>query len=105
MSENSKIQPVSIKILGKDYKVVCSEEEQETLMQSAQELDEQMRKIRDSGKVTGADRIAVMAALNLTHDLREPKTSPAATEEKDITSQLANLRHKIENTLKIPKSS
>ncbi len=104
MSGNSKIQPVSIKILGKDYKVVCSEEEQETLMQSAQELDEQMRKIRDSGKVTGADRIAVMAALNLTHDLREPKTSPA-TEEKDITSQLANLRHKIENTLKIPKSS
>ena len=104
MSGNSKIQPVSIKILGKDYKVVCSEEEQETLMQSAQELDEQMRKIRDSGKVTGADRIAVMAALNLTHDLREPKTSQV-TQEKDITSQLANLRHKIENTLKIPKSS
>ncbi|MCF6204149.1 MAG: cell division protein ZapA [Methylococcaceae bacterium] len=104
MSGNSKKQPVSIKILGKDYKVVCSEEEQETLMQSAQELDEQMRKIRDSGKVTGADRIAVMAALNLTHDLREPKTSPA-TEEKDIINQLANLRHKIENTLKIQKSS
>ncbi len=104
MSGNSKIQPVSIKILGKDYKVVCSEGEKDTLMQSAQELDEQMRKIRDSGKVNGADRIAVMAALNLTHDLRQPK-SVQKSEEKDISIQLANLRHKIENTLKIQKSS
>lgn len=104
MRNNTKIQPVSIKILGKDYRVACSEEEQETLIHSAQELDEQMRKIRDSGKVNGADRIAVMAALNLTHDLQQPEKKIINSEE-GISSQLANLRHKIENTLKISKSS
>lgn len=104
MSINTKIQPVSIKILGKDYRVACPEEEQETLIHSAQELDEQMRKIRDSGKVNGADRIAVMAALNLTHDLRQPQKKYISSEDS-ISKQLANLRHKIENTLKISKSS
>ena len=70
MSKNAKLQPVLIKILGKDYKIACSEDEQESLLRSAQALDDQMRTIRDSGKVSGADRIAVMAALNLTHELR-----------------------------------
>ncbi|MCK5829286.1 MAG: cell division protein ZapA [Methylococcales bacterium] len=104
MSNQSKKQPVSINIMGKDYRVACSEEEQESLIQSAQVLDEQMRKIRDSGRVNGADRIAVMAALNLTHDLHHPKKKHMSS-EGSISSQLANLRHKIEKTLKISKSS
>jgi len=98
MTPNKKLMPVSIKILGKDYRVACSENEQETLVRAAQELDGQMREIRDSGKVHGADRIAVMAALNLTHELRQAQsqnTSPTGY----ISDQLANLRHKIENVL------
>ncbi|MCK5121331.1 MAG: cell division protein ZapA [Methylococcales bacterium] len=98
MSKHTKLQPVLIKILGKDYKIACSEDEQESLLRSAQALDDQMRTIRDSGKVSGADRIAVMAALNLTHELRH--SSNKGTEPKEnISSHLANLRHKIENVL------
>jgi len=98
MSVKNKPIPVSIKILGKDYRIACTENEQETLIQAAHELDGQMRKIRDSGSVNGADRIAVMAALNLTHELHQVKsnnTSPTGY----LSNQIANLRHKIENVL------
>jgi len=98
MSESTKLQPVSIKILGKDYRIACLEDEQETLLRSAHELDEQMREIRDSGTVIGVDRIAVMAALNLTHELRQAQGKVSSPKD-DIFNQLANLRHKIENVL------
>lgn len=98
MSKNSKVQPVSIKILGKDYRVACPEDEQEALIRSAQELDDQMREIRDSGKVNGTDRIAVMAALNLTHELRLTQQTEI-TPDDNMSKKLANLRHKIENVL------
>lgn len=100
MSNDTKTLPVSIKILGKEYRVACSEEEQETLLLSAQELDDQMRKIRDSGKVNGADRIAVMAALNLTRDLHQTQLQVEhSSSEAGVSSKLANLRHKIEKIL------
>ena len=60
---------VSVKILEKEYQVNCPEEEVDELAASARHLDAQMRAIRDSGKVLGLDRMAVMAALNISHDL------------------------------------
>jgi cell division protein ZapA len=56
-------------ILGRDYKIACKEHERAELAEAVTYLDKQMREIRDHGKVTGADRIAVMAALNIAHDL------------------------------------
>lgn len=61
--------PVSVSILGKEYQVACPEEEKEALLASAQLLHKNMEDIRSTGKVVGLDRIAVMAALNLAHDL------------------------------------
>ncbi len=98
MTRQNTIRPVSIKILGKDYRIACSEDEQETLKLAAEELDNHMREIRDSGKVHGADRIAVMAALNLTHELRQAQ-SQNESPSTYLSSQLAHLRHKIENVL------
>ena len=56
-------------ILGRDYKIACKEHERAELTQAVAFLDGRMREIRDQGKVTGADRIAVMAALNIAHEL------------------------------------
>jgi cell division protein ZapA len=98
MTTENKLIPVSIKILGKDYRVACTEEEQESLIAAAHELDRQMREIRDSGTVHGADRIAVMAALNLTHELGQAQ-SQNASPAGYLSNQLANLRHKIEDAL------
>ena len=92
------IQPVSISILGKEYKIACAKEEQEALLRTAEQLDKQMRKIRDTGKVSSTDRIAVLAALNLAHDLSASSAKPAAT-GTDISAKLIDLRLKIENVL------
>jgi cell division protein ZapA len=60
---------IEISILGRAYKVACSREEEPALIAAADYLDAKMREIRDSGKVIGAERIAIMAGLNLAHDL------------------------------------
>lgn len=70
---------VEVKILDKEYLVSCPEEEQEALLRSARHLDTKMREIRSSGKVFGTERIAVMAALNITHELLERDTMSDAT--------------------------
>ncbi|MEA5446568.1 cell division protein ZapA [Gammaproteobacteria bacterium AB-CW1] len=66
MSETTQ---VSVKILGKEYQFACREEERVALLQAADYLDRMMREIRDSGRIVGLDRIAVMAALNMANDL------------------------------------
>jgi cell division protein ZapA len=60
---------VTIRILEKEYNVACPAEEKAALVASAELLNTKMREIRDSGKVVGLDRVAVMAALNLANEL------------------------------------
>lgn len=66
---SQKANAVAISILGKEYLINCPEGQEYSLQQSAQHVDEKMREIRDSGKIIGSDRIAVMAALNIAHEL------------------------------------
>jgi cell division protein ZapA len=95
---NKKIQPVSLTIMGKEYKIACAPDEQNDLIQSAQQLDAQMRQMRDSGKVTGADKIAVMAALNLAHELQVLKNQHAMP-DRTLSEHVAKMTHKIQNVL------
>lgn len=61
--------PVNVTILGKEYQIACPEDEKEALIASARMVHKNMEKIRQTGKVVGVDRIAVMAALNIAHEL------------------------------------
>lgn len=74
---------VNIKILDKEYQVNCPPEEQSALVRSSQILDERMRDIRKSGHVIGLERIAVMAALNLTYDLLLSESKASKNEALD----------------------
>jgi cell division protein ZapA len=60
---------VDVTIMGREFCVTCPDEEREELLQAVAYLDKKMREIRDSGKVVGAERVAIMAALNITHEL------------------------------------
>jgi cell division protein ZapA len=60
---------VKIHIMDKEYLVACPKEEQDALLESARYLNERMTDIRESGKVVGIDRIAVITALNMAHDI------------------------------------
>lgn len=71
----------TIRILEKEYQVSCPPEERAALIESARMLDERMRNIKNSGNVLGLERIAVMAALNLTYDLMKAETQGASNPE------------------------
>lgn len=95
---SAKVKPIAINILGKEYNIVCTPEEQETLLISANKLDREMRSLRDSGKVNGGERIAVMVALNIMHEfqlLKEKREAP----EQEFAGQINNLRYKVEKVL------
>lgn len=68
---------LDVSILGRDYRIACKEGERAELLQAVTFLDGRMREIRDQGKVSGPDRIAVMAALNIAHDLLREKSRHA----------------------------
>ena len=73
---------VSVRILDKEYQVSCPPEQVDELTASARHLDQQMREIRESGSVVGLDRMAVMAALNIAHDLLRLKDNAEATSQR-----------------------
>lgn len=62
---SNEFETITVSLLGKKYQVSCQEDEVATLEQSARYLNKKMAEIRDSGRVVGLDRIAVMAALNI----------------------------------------
>ena len=99
---SKQLHPVALSIMGKEYRIACSADERESLIQSAQLLDQQMRKVHETGKVAGADRIAVLAALNLTHELSHAATSSNHQDLTNFSDRLINLRSKIENVLENP---
>lgn len=66
---------LDVSIMGREFRVACAEDEQEDLLSSVEYLDKKMREIRDAGKVVGIERIAIMAALNITHEFLTTRVS------------------------------
>jgi cell division protein ZapA len=90
-------ETVFVKILDKEYQVACPREERQALQQSAQMLDERMKAIKNTGAVIGLERIAVMAALNLSHELLQARTAGGSTTTDK--ADLQRLSEKIERAL------
>ncbi|MBI5430465.1 MAG: cell division protein ZapA [Nitrosomonadales bacterium] len=67
MSNTTKT--LDIKILDKELRIACPEDERGELLDAVAYLDKRMREIRDAGKIASVERIALMAALNITHEL------------------------------------
>lgn len=65
---SAETKGLDVTIMGREFRVACPEDEQQALLTSVEYLDKKMREIRDSGKVIGVERIAIMAALNITHE-------------------------------------
>lgn len=89
---------VSVRILEKEYFVSCPYEERSALLDSAEYLNSRMREIRDSGKVVGLDRIAVMVALNLANELLTLKDREAKL-DSEASARLRTMREQVESAL------
>ncbi len=70
----SNAKSIDVSIMGREFTVACTDEERAGLLEAVSYLDRKMHDIRDTGKVVGIDRIAIMAALNLSHELLHTKT-------------------------------
>jgi cell division protein ZapA len=95
---SDEARPVTVHILEKEYRIACPEEERESLLAAAQFLNGKMREIRDSGKIVGMDRIAVMAALNITHELLQHNSSKDSFKQ-NIGSRIRTIQEKLEYAL------
>lgn len=85
---------VTVSILDKEYKVACPSGEKHALLESAEYLDEKMREIRDTGNIIGVERVAVMSALNITHELLN-----SASVDSDIKQELSPRLRSLENRI------
>ncbi len=89
---------IGIRILGNEYQVSCPESEVDELAAAARDLDQRMTRIRQAGKVFGVERIAVMAALNATHENRRLKRA-AGTMDQPTPDKVTELAKRVEEAI------
>lgn len=93
MSQDART--VTVKLLDKEYTISCPDGAEAELLASADYLDAKMREIKTSGKIVGLERIAVMAALNMSHELIKNREQ----NRQSVEMQLRRLGHKIDQSL------
>lgn len=104
MKDNNSDKGVTVNILDKEYLISCPAEEHNALLSAARLLDKSMRDIRSSGKVIGSDRIAVMAGLNIAHDLLTQNSGAQSntkveSSEENAKSRINAMQEKIDRVL------
>ena len=95
---NDRNVRVSVRILEKEYQVACLPEERSELLDSAEFLNNKMKEIRDGGNIVGLDRIAVVAALNLSHELLKLRNRGDAA-QRDVGRKVRQMRERVETVL------
>ncbi len=90
--------PVTVRILDKEYFVACPPDERQDLLDSAEYLNKKMREVRDTGKIVGADRIAVMAALNMANELLRLRRQDTEL-QGNTTGRVKHMRERVEGAL------
>jgi len=90
----SEIKGVDVSIMGRNFTVSCTDEERPSLINAVNFLDKKMRDIRDSGKVIGVERIAIMTALNLAYELLNSKSGDV--DVGDIKRRIAIMQDQID---------
>jgi cell division protein ZapA len=95
---DDRITRVSVRLLDREYQVACPAEERSDLLDSAEYLDGKMREVRDSGKVVGLDRIAVISALNLANELIKLRRNGSSV-DAELGTKLQKLRERVESAL------
>ena len=94
----SKPESLTINIMSKDYRVACPAEEVDSLKASAQLLNDKLNEIKQQGSVIGTERIAIMAALNMSHEILRGESLKTAHD--DINQRIEALSSRIENSMR-----
>jgi len=91
---------IDVRILDRDYRLAVPADEKARLLDAVRVVDEKMRSIRDAGRVAGLDRIAVMAALQLAHDLIDAREAAAAAPQADASRRIRAMTEELDVELR-----
>ena len=95
----SRVPTVSVEILDKEYQVACPPDQEQALLAAAHNLDQQMRDIRATGKVIGLERVAIMAALNLSHEVLSLRDGKSPQRLDDHEDRLKSINNQLDEAL------
>ena len=96
---SSKSKTLDVSIMGHTYKVACSDDERESLLSAVAYLDRKMSEIKSAGKVGSSERIAVMAALNITHELLTAKNNASGFDIEGLRRRMAAMEATLDQAL------
>jgi len=94
-------EPVTVRILDREYTVGCEPDERDGLMAAAKILDAKMREVRGGNRMAGVDRIAVLAALNLAHELQQSRTD-TERRERDLARTVGAMQRRLDDLFDTP---
>jgi len=95
-------KPVNIKLLDREYTVGCGPDELESLLSAAKLLDSKMREVRGGNRMAALDRVAVLAALNLAHELQLLRKQSEGS-DRELTRVLGDLNRRLDTLLPPPR--
>ena len=98
MSQPGASEAVSVQLLDREYTVGVLPSERDSLLAAAQVLDAQMREVRGGNKMAAIDRVAVLAALNIAHELQQLRDAQAA-HDRDLVQVVEELRRKVDRLI------
>ena len=94
----NKAEPLTVKIMDKEYRIACPEEEKDNLKASADLLNVKLNEIKQQGSVIGTERIAIMAALNMSHEILHNQT--LVEEHGDLNKRIEDMSERISDTMR-----
>lgn len=96
----SGTEPVNVRLLDREYTVGCTPEQRDGLLAAARLLDNKMREIRGSNRMAAVDRVAVLAALNIAHELLQTRRD--GDREQELARSLGRLNERLDDLLNTP---
>jgi cell division protein ZapA len=96
---NQKSKTLDVTIMGRTYKVACSDEERNALLSAVAYLDRKMTEIKSAGRVGSAERIAVMAALNIAHELLSSRNNASGFDIEGLRRRMAAMEATLDQAL------
>jgi cell division protein ZapA len=94
-------EPVNVRILDREYTVGCEPDERDSLMAAAKLLDAKMREVRGSNRMAALDRVAVLAALNLAHELQQIRTD-GDRRDREVARTVGAMQRKLDDLFDTP---
>lgn len=99
MKDNAEKGALTINVLGREFRVGCPEGEEKQLLASVDFLNRRMKEVRDTGKVVGNERIAIMAALNIAHELMSRKGGDSSGDGAAVRRRIAAMQETLNSAL------